>query len=111
MTTTPVDTTDPQLRLRTATEPRRLEILGLIWDREQSVTDIADAVPVSMAAVSQHLAKLRDAGLVSVRRDGRRRYYRASRQDMGALAVLLESFWSERLDVLQALAETEEIRP
>ncbi len=106
----PADTPSSQARLRTASEPRRLEILGLIWDRELSVGEIADALPVSMAAVSQHLSKLKRAGLVTVRREGRHRYYRASRREMGALAVVLESFWSDRLDVLKSLAEAEEER-
>jgi len=90
--------------LRTATEPRRLQILQLIWDRERSVSDIADRLPVTVAAVSQHLAKLRDAGLVTVRSEGRRRYYVATREDMGTLAIVLESFWSDRLDALERLA-------
>ena len=86
-------------------EPRRLEILHLVWDREMSVGDIADRLPVTIAAVSQHLSKLRAAGLVSVRAEGRRRYYRATRADMGALAAVLESFWSDRLAALKRMAE------
>lgn len=97
--------TDPSSRLRIASEPRRLQILQLIWDRERTVSEIADRLPVSIAAVSQHLSKLKDNGLVQLRRDGRKRYYRASRQDMGALAVVLESFWATRLDALKELAE------
>ena len=91
---------------RTAIGSRRLEILELIWDRERSVSDIAANLPVSIAAVSQHLAKLRAAGLVSMRAAGQRRFYRASRTDMGALAVVLESFWRDRLDALKRLAES-----
>jgi DNA-binding transcriptional ArsR family regulator len=94
--------------LRTATEPRRLEILEMIWDRERGVNEIAECLPVSVAAVSQHLAKLRAAGLVSVRAEGRRRFYRATKADMGALAVVLESFWNDKLDSLKALAESME---
>ena len=94
--------------LRLATEPRRLAILEMIWDRELSVMEIAEQLPVSIAAVSQHLAKLKLAGLVSVRAVGRRRFYRASKADMGALAVVLESFWTEKLDGLKALAESME---
>jgi DNA-binding transcriptional ArsR family regulator len=94
--------------LRVASEPRRLQILELIWDRELSAGDIAAQVPVSFAAVSQHLRKLREAGLVSVRRDGRFRYYRARKQDMGTLAVLLEAMWRERLGVLKEMAEAAE---
>jgi DNA-binding transcriptional ArsR family regulator len=92
--------------LRTAVEPRRLQILEFIWDAERSVTEIADRLPVSMAAVSQHLTKLRAAGLVSVRAEGRHRYYRATKADLGALAVVLESFWADRLDTLKQMAES-----
>ena len=81
---------------RTAVEPRRLQILEIIWDRELSVNEIASHLPVSVAAVSQHLAKLRAAGLVSVRAEGRRRIYRATKAAMGALAVVLESSWADR---------------
>ena len=91
--------------LRTAIEPRRLQILELIWDREAGVNEIASRLPVSVAAVSQHLSKLRAAGLVSVRAEGRRRFYRATKADMGALAVVLESFWTDRLSALKRLAE------
>lgn len=96
------------LDLRIATEPRRLQILEMIWDEELSAGAIAARVPVSFAAVSQHLRKLREAGLVSVRRDGRFRYYRARKRDMGSLAVLLEAMWSERLSVLKDMAEAAE---
>ena len=92
--------------IRTAVEPRRLQILELIWDHERGVNDIASRVPVSVAAVSQHLAKLRAAGLVSVRAEGRKRFYRATKEDMGALAVVLESFWTDRLLALKRLAES-----
>ena len=102
---------DSGVRLKTAAEPRRLEILSLIWDRERSVSEIADELPISIAAVSQHLAKLKAAGLVSVRAEGRHRYYIATRRELGALAVVLESFWSERLDALKAMAETKERTP
>ena len=92
--------------LRTAIEPRRLQILEIIWDQERSVNDISARLPVSVAAISQHLAKLRAAGLVSVRAEGRKRFYRATKADMGALAVVLESFWTDRLLALKRLAET-----
>ena len=94
--------------LRTATEPRRLQILELIWDHERSVNEIASRLPVSVAAVSQHLSKLRAAGLVSVRAEGRQRFYRATKADMGALAVVLETFWIGRLGALKRLAESVE---
>jgi DNA-binding transcriptional ArsR family regulator len=91
--------------LRVAVEPRRLQILQIVWDEERTVSEIAEKLPVSIAAVSQHLSKLRAAGLVRVRAEGRRRFYRATKADMGALAIVLESFWSERLDALAAMAK------
>lgn len=92
--------------IRTAMEPRRLQILEFIWDRERSVNEIASLLPVSVAAVSQHLSKLRAAGLVSVRAEGRKRFYRATKADMGTLAVVLESFWKDRLGTLGGLAHS-----
>ena len=58
-------------------------------------------------------ARLKAAGLVAVRKEGRQRFYQASKDDMGALAVVLESFWSDRMNALQTLAERREreIRP
>ncbi len=94
--------------IRTAVEPRRLQILEFVWDRELSVNEIASRLPVSVAAVSQHLAKLRAAGLVTVRAEGRKRFYRATKADMGALAVVLESFWTDRLLALKRLSESVE---
>ena len=96
--------------IRTAIEPRRLQILEFVWDRELSVNEIASRLPVSVAAVSQHLAKLRAAGLVSVRAEGQKRFYRATKADMGALAVVLESFWTDRLLALKRLSESVEGR-
>ena len=94
--------------VRTAMEPRRLQILELIWDCELGVNEIAAQLPVSVAAVSQHLGKLRAAGLVSMRAEGRRRIYRATKRDMGVVAVLLRSLWADRLGALKRLAESGE---
>jgi len=76
-------------------EPRRLQILELIWDRELSVNEIASHLPISVAAVSQHLSKLRAADLVSSRPEGRRRYYSAKKGAMGPLAGVLQSSWGD----------------
>jgi DNA-binding transcriptional ArsR family regulator len=51
---------------------------------------------------------LRDAGLVSVRRDGRRRLYRARREHLGPLRAVLEDLWQSGLEELRTLAEAEE---
>lgn len=62
---------------RMLADATRLRLLWLLCGAEYDVTTLADAVGIARPAVSQHLAKLRLAGLVSVRRDGRRAVYRA----------------------------------
>lgn len=57
-------------------DPTRLRLMWLLCERDRDVTDLASAVSAARPAVSQHLAKLRLAGLVSTRRDGRRAVYR-----------------------------------
>ncbi|MEV6605071.1 MULTISPECIES: helix-turn-helix transcriptional regulator [unclassified Kutzneria] len=91
--------------LHAVAEPRRREILRLVWDAERSAGDVAAHFDVTFGAVSQHLAVLRKAGLVSVRKDGNRRLYRADRAALGPLAAWLESMWTAELDTLAALAE------
>ena len=88
--------------------PRRREILRLIWDRELSAGDIAAALPVTFGAVSQHLAVLRDAGVVDIRHQGTYRYYRANQQRIGPLAAVLEAYWADALDRLAEAVEREE---
>lgn len=89
-------------------EPRRREILRLCWDAERTAGQLADQFEVTFGAVSQHLKVLRDAGLVTVRRDGTRRYYRANRAQLGPLADYLESMWATELDRLATLAQAAE---
>ena len=99
---------EPTLSLEVVAQPRRRSILRMVWDEELSAGEIAERVPVSFPAVSQHLRKLLSAGLVTVRQDGRRRYYRARRGNMGTLEIYLEQMWSESLDRLKTLAEAAE---
>jgi DNA-binding transcriptional ArsR family regulator len=86
-------------------EPRRQEILRLCWSVERSAGDLAAAFDVTFGAVSQHLKVLREAGLVTVRHEGTRRFYRADRAALGPLATYLETQWSGQLDRLALLAE------
>jgi uncharacterized protein YndB with AHSA1/START domain/DNA-binding transcriptional ArsR family regulator len=88
--------------------PRRREILTLIRDGELSAGEIAARFDVTRPAVSQHLSVLRDAGLVTERRDGTRRLYRARPQGLGPLRDFLEEFWDNRLGALAREAELEE---
>jgi DNA-binding transcriptional ArsR family regulator len=94
--------------LQVIAEPRRREILRLVWDAEVPAGVVAAHFDVTFAAVSQHLAVLREAGLVTVRRDGTRRLYRANRQALGRLGQVLEQMWTAQLAELAELAEQEE---
>ncbi len=89
-------------------EPRRRAILRMVWDEEVPAGVIASRFDVSFAAVSQHLAVLRDSGLVTVRRDGTRRLYRANREALGRLGQVLEQMWAMQLAELAELAEAAE---
>jgi DNA-binding transcriptional ArsR family regulator len=91
--------------------PRRREILRLVWDRERSAGDIRREHPdVSFGAISQHLAVLQSAGLVSRRDEGRFHYYAARRKELGHLGKWLETMWDEALSNLKSHAESEENR-
>jgi DNA-binding transcriptional ArsR family regulator len=94
--------------LQVIAEPRRREILRLVWDDEASAGEIAARFDVSFPAVSQHIAVLREAGFVRVRREGTRRLYRADRQQLGDLAGVLQRMWTSTLDELASLAEEAE---
>jgi DNA-binding transcriptional ArsR family regulator len=94
--------------LQVVAEPRRQEILRLVWHDELAVGALVERLDLSYAGVSQHLGLLREAGFVTVRQDGKRRLYRADHAGLGPLGAFLESFWAGRLDRLAELAETAE---
>lgn len=95
--------------LRAINEPRRRAILKLVWDRERPVGEIAAAFPdVTQPAISQHLRVLEAAELVTVRRDGTRRLYRARPEGLAALRRYLSAYWNEGLNELKSAAEAEE---
>ncbi len=64
--------------LKAMSHPLRLKILCVLGDKELSVQDIVDNVGTSQSNVSQHLAILRDKGVLRTRRDANRVYYRVS---------------------------------
>jgi DNA-binding transcriptional ArsR family regulator len=96
--------------LEIVSQPRRREILRLVWSDELSAGEIADRFDVSFGAVSQHLGVLRDAGFVRVRAKGNRRFYQADRERLGPLAPVLEAMWAASLDRLAAAIEAEQER-
>ena len=93
--------------MRALAEPHRREILRLVSDRELPAGRIAEHFDVTGPAVSQHLRVLKEAGLVTERREGTRRLYRARPEGLMELRAFLESFWDDRLAVLKQEAEKE----
>jgi DNA-binding transcriptional ArsR family regulator len=94
--------------LKAIAAPRRRQILTLVRDGELSAGEIAGHFDVTRPAVSQHLNVLKEAGLVTERRNGTRRLYRARPEGLAQLKAFLEEFWDQRLDALKAEAEREE---
>lgn len=88
-------------------EPRRRAILGLIASTELSAGEIAGHFDVTRPAISQHLAVLRSAGLVTERRAGTRRYYQARPEGLKGMREWLDSFWQGGLEQLRIEAERE----
>jgi DNA-binding transcriptional ArsR family regulator len=91
--------------------PRRREILRLTWLGERGAGELREAMPdVSWGAVSQQLSGLVAAGLLQIRVDGRRRFYRARREPLGSFAEALERMWGDALWKLKLEAELEASR-
>jgi DNA-binding transcriptional ArsR family regulator len=87
--------------------PRRRQILRLVWDAERSAGEIAAASDVTWPAVSQNLRLLKNSGLLIERREGTHRYYRVDRQALGPLEAILRQMWTRDLGRLKQAAEQE----
>lgn len=94
--------------LQLIAEPRRREILSLIWDDEMASGEIAERFDITFGAVSQHLTALREADLVVLRKDGNRHLYRANRETLAPYEHILRAMWEETLGQLARTIETEE---
>lgn len=75
----------------------RRAIVVALADRPRAVGELADELPISRPAVSQHLKVLKDAGLVAERADGTRRIYRLNPAGVAALRDQLDTFWNRAL--------------
>jgi DNA-binding transcriptional ArsR family regulator len=92
---------------RALAEPRRREILRLVREDERSAGEIAARFDVTRPAISQHLRVLKEAGLVTERRDGTRRLYRLRAEGLDELRAFLDELWSEQLTRLKHTIEWE----
>ena len=91
--------------LEAISSARRRQILRLVWEQELSAGDIAEQFDVSWPAISQNIAVLRKAGLVTERREANRRFYRADQQALGSLRPALEEMWAIDLDRLRSVVQ------
>src|SRR3954471_15192911 len=97
-----------EVALRAIAAPRRRRILSLVRDAELSAGQIATHFDVTRPAISQHLNVLKEAGLVSERRNGTQRLYRARPEGLAEVKQFLDGFWGDRLEALKLEAEKEE---
>jgi DNA-binding transcriptional ArsR family regulator len=93
---------------RALADPTRLAVFESVARREMTVSELTDRFDVSQPAISQHLAALRNGGLVSQRKEGRYVYYRADPVGMKPLIHWLghyQTFWRDRMPRLRTLLE------
>ena len=86
-------------------DPTRRSIFERLAGRPSAVVDLADALPVSRPAVSQHLKVLKEAGLVTDERAGTRRIYRVDPEGVAALRAQLDRFWNQALATYKEVVE------
>ncbi|MCX5063904.1 MULTISPECIES: helix-turn-helix transcriptional regulator [unclassified Streptomyces] len=88
-------------------DPTRRAIFERLVDGPKAVGQLAEGLPVSRPAVSQHLKVLREAGLVVDQAVGTRRVYQLNPAGLGALRAWLDLFWDQALAAFTAAAESE----
>lgn len=96
--------------LQALSEPHRMAILAMLADGERPAGDFVDALPIAQPTVSKHLSVLREAGLVTVRKDAQRRLYSLNPAPLKELDLWLaryRRFWTDRLDALEAHLDKE----
>ena len=91
-------------------DPTRRTILELVAARPRAVGELAELLPVTRPAVSQHLKLLKTAGLVLDRAEGTRRIYRADARGVQELRAQLDHFWNQTLASFKELVESQEER-
>lgn len=92
-------------QLKALADPTRRKILHLVAEREISASEVASTFDLTRPAVSQHLKVLLEAGLLSVREEGTRRFYASDRNSLRDMFERLDDYWSLGLVRLQRAAE------
>jgi len=96
--------------LQALSEPHRMAILSMLADGERPAGDFVEALPIAQPTVSKHLSVLREAGLVTVRKDAQRRLYSLNPAPLKELDLWLaryRRFWTDKLDALEAHLDKE----
>jgi DNA-binding transcriptional ArsR family regulator len=93
--------------LKAIAEPHRRAILRLVADDELAAGEIAAVFDVTRTAISQHLTVLKNAGLLTERREGTRRLYRARPEGLDGLREFLDDMWAASLDAARQIAEAD----
>ena len=88
-------------------DPTRLAIFEMLGDHPRAVNQLAEGLPVSRPAVSQHLRILKDAGLVRDRREGTRRIYELNPEGLALLRDHFAKLWDQALSAFKKFAEEE----
>jgi DNA-binding transcriptional ArsR family regulator len=96
--------------LAALSDPTRRLVFERVLAAPRPVTAIAEGLPVSRPAVSQHLKVLKEAGLVTERRNGTGRLYTANPQALGELRAAIEAMWHEALACMAAAIDEEQQR-
>lgn len=86
-------------------DPTRRAVFERLRKGPRAVGEIAEGLPVTRPAVSQHLKVLKEARLVTAYRDGVRQFYAIDTQGLSALRDYLDGFWDEALGAFKAYAE------
>jgi DNA-binding transcriptional ArsR family regulator len=86
-------------------DPTRRAILGYLAERPRAVRELANELPISRPAVSQHLRVLKDAGLVMDRPEGTRRIYQVNPDGLADLRAQLDRFWTQALANFKQIVE------
>lgn len=103
-------TIDMHAALQALSDPHRRAIVSMLAEGERPAGDFVAALPIAQPTVSKHLAVLREAGLVTVRKDAQRRLYRLDPAPLKELDQWLAGyrrFWTDRLDALEAHLDRE----
>jgi DNA-binding transcriptional ArsR family regulator len=101
----------PDAVLRALADPHRRQILRLVQHAELPAGQIAARFPLTQQAVSQHIGVLKQAGLLTERREGTRRLYALRHESLEPVRELLAEFWPDALSRLKKAVETAHPRP